>query len=117
MAAATKTPATTSPVEEVRMRGDGPSLAPHQIILKPMVTEKGTHLSSRHNSYTFQVNPQADKHQIQDAIEVLFHVRVLKVRTANRLGKHRRFKGKPGKMSDWKKAFVTLHEDDRLEFF
>jgi large subunit ribosomal protein L23 len=116
MADATKTPATQAPVEE-RLRGDGPSLEAHQIILKPLVTEKGTHQSTRHNAYTFRVNPQADKHQIQDAIEQLFNVRVLKVRTSNRLGKHRRFRGKPGLTSAWKKAVVTLHEDDRLEFF
>lgn len=115
--ATTTTAPTTAPPEAERQRGDGPTLEPHQIILRPLVTEKGTHQSSRYNAYTFRVNPQADKHQVQEAIEQLFHVRVLKVRTSNRLGKHRRFKGKPGVMSNWKKAVVTLHEDDRLEFF
>jgi large subunit ribosomal protein L23 len=117
MAEAPKKPATEAPPAVERQRGDGPTLEPHQIILKPLVTEKGTHQSSRHNAYTFKVNSQADKHQIQDAIEELFHVRVVKVRTANRLGKRRRFKGKPGLLSDWKKAVITLHEEDRLEFF
>jgi large subunit ribosomal protein L23 len=100
-----------------RERGDGPDLKPHQIILRPLVTEKGTHQSTRHNAYPFEVNPLASKEQIRAAVEELFNVRVAKVRTQNRLGKHKRFRGHVGRLSDWKKAIVTLHGEDRLEFF
>lgn len=95
----------------------GPELAAHQIVLRPLVTEKGTHQSTHHNSYPFEVNPLADKHMIKAAIEEMFHVRVSSVRTQNRIGKKKRFRGREGKLSSWKKAIVTLHEEDRLEFF
>ena len=95
----------------------GPQLEPHQIILRPLVTEKGTHLSTRHNAYAFEVNQLSSKDQIRAAIEELFNVRVSKVRTQNRIGKKRRYRGRFGKMANWKKAIVTLHEEDRIEFF
>lgn len=100
-----------------RQRGIGPQLDPFQVILRPLVTEKGTHLSNRHNSYTFEVNPLASKEQIAAAIAEMFNVRVVAVRTQNRLGKTRRFRGRPGKQRNWKKALVKLHPEDRLEFF
>lgn len=104
-------------VQRERVRGTGPQLDAFQVVLRPLVTEKGTHLSNRHNSYTFEVNPLASKEQIAAAIAEMFNVRVLAVRTLNRLGKTRRFRGRPGKQRNWKKAFVKLHPDDRLEFF
>lgn len=94
----------------------GPELEPYQIILRPLVTEKGTHQSSKHNAYTFEVHPLADKLQIRDAVEQLFHVKVTAVRTMNRLGKTKRFKGAPGKLPNWKKAIVTLSENDKIDF-
>src|ERR1700731_3982893 len=95
----------------------GPQLEAHQIILQPLVTEKGTHQFTRHNAYPFQVNLWANKDQIKTAVEELFNVRVRKVRTQNRLGKSRRYKRRLGKVPNWKKAIVTLHEEDRIEFF
>lgn len=95
----------------------GIELRPYQIVLRPLVTEKGTHQGSRYNSYTFEVNPIASKDQIKIAIQELFNVRVDKVRTQNRRGKVTRFRMIEGKQSDWKKAIVTLHEEDRIEFF
>jgi len=95
----------------------GPKLAAHQIVLRPLVTEKGTHQSTHHNAYPFEVNPLADKDMIKAAVEELFHVRVAKVRTQNRPGKKKRFRGREGKLSAWKKAIVTLQGEDRLEFF
>jgi large subunit ribosomal protein L23 len=94
----------------------GPELEPHQIVLRPLVTEKGTHQSTRHNAYTFEVHPLADKLQIRDAVEKLFHVTVLKVRTMNRLGKQKRYRGVMGKLANWKKAVVTLSENDKIDF-
>ena len=59
----------------------GLDLRPYQVILRPLVTEKGTHQSTRYNAYAFQVNPIATKDQIKEAVEELFHVRVEGVRT------------------------------------
>ena len=95
----------------------GPKLEPHQVLLQPLVTEKGTHQFTHHNAYPFQVNLWATKDQIRAAVEELFGVRVLKVRTQMRQGKHRRYRFRMGKLSSWKKAIVTLHEEDRIEFF
>ena len=66
------------------------TLAPHQIILRPLVTEKGVHRSSRHNAYAFEVNRLATKPEIRHAVEELFDVKVARVNTANRKGKPRR---------------------------
>lgn len=95
----------------------GPKLELYQVLLKPLVTEKGTHQFTHHNAYPFQVNLWATKEQVKAAVEELFGVRVLKVRTQTRLGKKRRFRFRVGKLSDWKKAIVTLHKEDRIEFF
>ncbi|MSQ94915.1 MAG: 50S ribosomal protein L23 [Gemmataceae bacterium] len=97
----------------------GPVLEPHQIILSPLVTEKGTHQStSEHqNAYSFVVNLWANKTQIKHAVQELFSVRVLAVRTQLKLGKHRRYRFKQGKLSNWKKAIVKLHKDDKIEFY
>ena len=95
----------------------GPNLEPHQVILQPLITVKGTHQFTHHNAYPFQVNQWATKDQIRVAVEELFGVRVSKVRTQNRLGKKRRYKVRVGRLPNWKKAIVTLHPDDRIEFF
>ena len=73
-------------------RQRGPKLEPHQVILAPLVTEKGTHQFTRHNAYPFQVNLWATKTQIKAAVEELFGVRVEKVRTQMRVGKKRRYR-------------------------
>src|SRR5207248_11712832 len=93
----------------------GPNLEPYQVILQPLITEKGTHQFTHHNAYPFQVNPWATKDQIKAAVEELFNVRVKKVRTQNRMGKQRRYRAKMGRLSTWKKAIVTLHDEDRIE--
>ena len=100
------------------VHGDtGIDLRPYQVLLRPLVTEKGTHQSTRYNAYTFQVNPIATKDQIKAAVEALFPVRVETVRTQNRHGKKRRFRQSMGQLPRWKKAIVTLHADDKIEFF
>src|SRR5262245_49669332 len=98
-------------------RTRGPKLEPHQIILRPLVTEKGTHQFTHRNAYPFEVNLWATKTEIKAAVIELFSVRVKKVRTQHRLGKKRRYRFKVGTMSQWKKAIVTLHPDDKIEFF
>ncbi len=95
----------------------GPVLEPYQVILRPLITEKATHLSERHNAYTFEVNPLATKTEIKHAVEVLFNVKVADVRTQNRRGKPRRYKLKIGRMRNWKKAIVALHEEHRIDFY
>jgi large subunit ribosomal protein L23 len=92
-------------------------LEPHQIVYRPLVTEKGTHLSERYNAYCFEVNTLASKPEIKNAVETLWKVRVLRVRTQNRLGKPRRHKMVHGYTQNWKKAIVELHPDDRIAFF
>src|SRR5947208_15713765 len=101
----------------VKKTNRGPNLEPYQVVLQPLITEKGTHQFTHHNAYPFLVNPWATKEQIKTAIEELFNVRVKKVRTQNRIGKQRRYRAKLGRLSTWKKAIVTLHEEDRIEFF
>ncbi len=95
----------------------GPKLETHQVLVQPLVTEKGTHQSTHHNAYPFQVNLWATKEQIRAAVEDLFNVRVTKVRTQNRIGKTRKYRFRKGKLANWKKAIVTLHEEDKIEFF
>jgi large subunit ribosomal protein L23 len=95
----------------------GPQLEPHQVILRPLVTEKGTHQFTHRNAYPFEVNLWATKDQIKAAVEELFNVRVEKVRTQNRTGKKRRYRFRVGQLPRWKKAIVTLHGEDRIEFF
>jgi len=92
-------------------------LSPHQVVLRPLVTEKGMHRSTRFNQYAFEVNPIADKEEIKNAVEELFNVKVTQVRTQNRKGKPRRYRFRYGMTKNWKKAIVTLNKEDRIEFF
>ena len=88
----------------------------YQIIRKPLVTEKSTQQKEQ-NQYVFEVMREANKIEIQKAIEKLFKVTVLQVRTSNVLGKIKRLGRKQGKRQDWKKATITLKEGDRIDFF
>lgn len=92
-------------------------LLPHQVVLRPLVTEKGMHRATRNNQYAFAVNPLADKVDVRTAIESLFDVKVLKVRTQNRKGKPRRYRFTWGRTKNWKKAIVTLDSEHRIDFF
>jgi large subunit ribosomal protein L23 len=95
----------------------GPVLDPYQVVIRPVITEKATHISERHNAYTFEVNPLATKTEIKEAVETLFNVKVLDVRTQNRRGKARRHRLKVGRMRHWKKAIVSLYEQYRIDFY
>ncbi len=97
---------------ETHERGKGPELEAYQILIRPLVTEKGMHLANRHKAFPFEVNPWATKEEIKAAVEEMFpDVRVAKVRTQNRAGKKRRFRFRVGRLSNWKKAIVTLTEE------
>ncbi len=95
----------------------GPRLRPHQVILRPLVTEKGMHRSTRYNAYAFEVVRSATKDDVRHAIESLFNVHVVCVRTQNRKGKPRRSKFSSGYTKDWKKAIVKLDAESRIDFF
>ena len=87
------------------------------IIVRPLVTEKGTYQSEKLNAYAFEVSPGANKTQIKQAIEKIYDVKVTEVRTANRKGKRRRVRYKIGKTRDWKKAVVVLRADYHIDLF
>jgi len=105
-------PRSNEPVGQTSLR-----LEPHQIILRPLVTEKGMHRSTRQNQYAFEINPLATKADVRRAVEDLFDVKVEKVRTQNRKGKPRRYRFRYGHTKDWKKAIVTLNSEHRIDFF
>lgn len=90
---------------------------PHEIIRRPLITEKSTQQKEESRQYVFEVDPKANKIEIKEAVEQLFKVKVLKVRTLNVLGKIKRLGRRYGKRPDWKKAIVTLREGDRIDFF
>lgn len=87
------------------------------IIIKPLVTEKSNHQQNTRNTYAFQVHVDANKHQIKDAVESLYEVKVLTVRTLNRKGKPRRSRYRMSTTSAWKRAVVVLDESSRIELF
>jgi large subunit ribosomal protein L23 len=88
-----------------------------KIIRRPLITEKSTQQKEANRQYVFEVDPDANKIEIQHAIEHLFKVKVQEVRTCNVLGKLKRLGRKYGKRPDWKKATVTLKAGSRIDFF
>ena len=88
---------------------------PYAIIKQPLITERTTDLKER-NKYVFIVDPNAKKTQIRLAIEKLFKVRVQAVNTCIMHGKQRRVGANVGFRSDWKKAIVTVHAGQRIDF-
>lgn len=89
---------------------------PHQIIRRPVVTEKGTVLKEQ-NKYFFEVDRRANKVEIKQAVESLFNVKVAAIHTVSMRGKVKRLGRFAGRTSDWKKAIVTLREGHSIEFF
>ncbi len=92
-------------------------LLPHQVLLRPLVTEKGVHRSVRNNQYAFEIHRDANKFDVRQAVEALFNVKVEKVCTQTRKGKARRYRFRLGRTQDWKKAVVHLAPDNKIEFF
>lgn len=100
----------------------------YHIVKRPLVTEKGTHQSrqmhdatrtrpARGGSYAFEVHPEASKPMIRQAVEKIYGVKVMNIRTSNRKGKPRRVRYKTGKTIAWKKAVVVLHPDYHIDLF
>ena len=92
-------------------------LQKYNVVLRAHVTEKATHLAERRNVYTFLVTTSATKTDIRAAVEELWGVRVVSVKTMNRVGKPRRYKMREANAPDTKKAIVVLHDEDRIAFF
>jgi large subunit ribosomal protein L23 len=89
----------------------------HNVIIRPLITEQGMHLANTKGAYPFEVNSKANKAQIKHAVEETYSVKVQKVRTANRKGKHRRRGRTIGNTASWKKAVVFLKPDYHIDLF
>jgi large subunit ribosomal protein L23 len=87
------------------------------VIRRPLVTEKSNIGREEVNTATFAVDPRANKHAIRRAVEELFDVEVLAVRTMRQPRKERRIGRHLGRRAEWKKAIVTLAEGQSIEFF
>jgi large subunit ribosomal protein L23 len=86
----------------------------YDLIRRPIVTEKST-LASEHSQVVFEVPLDATKPEIKAAVEGLFKVKVTAVNTLRQKGKVKRFRGRLGKRSDFKKAYVTLAEGSSID--
>lgn len=89
-----------------------------EVIRRPLLTEKSTELRDERNIVAFEVDPRANKVEIQRAVEAQFKVEVAEVRVARMHGKVRRQGRSIGRRPDWKKAYVRLADDNqKIEFF
>jgi len=88
-----------------------------EVIKAPLISEKTTFLANVRNAYTFEVDKKADKGQIKAAIEKLYNVKVLDVRTVNVAGKPRRTRSGYKSTGEWKKAVVKLDENSKIDLF
>lgn len=86
----------------------------YELIRTPIITEKAT-LLSEFNQVSFRVPMDATKHEVRSAVEELFKVKVTAVNTIRQNGKTKRFRGRPGRRSDFKKAIVTLAEGQAID--
>lgn len=89
----------------------------YDVIRRPLVTEKSNIGREEENVVTFAVDPRANKHEIQRAVEGLFDVKVVAVRTMRMPRKSRRVGKFMGRKPEWKKAIVRLAEGQTIEFF
>lgn len=90
--------------------------SPRDVIIRPVVSEK-SYAGIERNTYTFVVRPDANKTEIKQAVQQIWNVRVVDVRTLRRRGKVKRTRYTLGKRPDQKRAVVTLAEGDRIELF
>jgi large subunit ribosomal protein L23 len=92
------------------------AIHPYDVLVRPLITEKGTYLSGL-NKYPFEVRTEANKLQIKEAVELAFNVKVRAVNTMVMHGKLRRVGKNQGLTKDWKKAVVTLEPGQSIELF
>ena len=90
---------------------------PEQIIVRPLLTEKGTSLGEEGNKVLFEVALRANKVEIRRAVEKIYNVKVASVRTQLVRGKMKRVGRHQGKRANWKKAIVSLAEGSSIDFF
>lgn len=90
---------------------------PYEIVKRPLITEKGSIQKEVSNQLSFEVDRKANRVEIRYAVEKIFNVRVVKVRTMQMKGKVKRVGRTLGKRRDWKKAIVTLAGGENIEFF
>jgi large subunit ribosomal protein L23 len=90
---------------------------PQDVIRAPLISEKGSLLAEKTQQVLFKVRPEANKIEVKQAVETLFKVKVVKVRMTRYLGKIRRMGRHMGRRPEWKKAYVTLKEGDKIDFF
>ena len=88
----------------------------YQVLLAPRVTEKSTQVGEDSNQYVFHVVNDASKSEVKGAVELLFDVSVEAVRIVKVKGKNKAFRMRPGKRSDWKKAYVRVQEGQVIDF-
>jgi large subunit ribosomal protein L23 len=86
------------------------------VLLAPHVSEKSARVAERQNQVVFRVLRDASKPEIKAAVELMFEVKVDGVRVVNVAGKTKRFGGRPGRRSDFKKAYVSLAEGQTIDF-
>lgn len=86
------------------------------VLREPHTSEKSTVMADKFKQFTFKVLKTATKQEIKLAIEQMYNVKVKNVSVMNVKGKAKRFKQTSGKRSDWKKAFVSLHENFDIDF-
>lgn len=89
----------------------------YDIIKRPIITEKTNIQKDEHNQVTFEVDPRANRIEVQRAVEEIFKVKVADIRTISVTGKIKRRGRILGKRRDWKKAIVKLMPGERIEFF
>ena len=88
------------------------------VLLKPLLTEKATMLKDEANQVAFYFHPQASKIEIEKAVEKAFDVHVTAVNIVRRTPRNRKRQGRViGRVPGWKKAYVTLADGDKIEFF
>ncbi len=92
-------------------------MTPHDIIKRPVITEKTGIQKEEKNQVTFEVDRTANRIEIRKAVETIFNVRVAGVKTMQVKGKKKRRGRIMGKRKDWKKAIVKLMPGERIEFF
>ena len=90
---------------------------PRTIVKRAMISEKGSLLLEKANTYVFEVAPDSNKVEIKKAVESIFNVNVLSVNTLNMYGKSKRLGVYFGRRSHWKKAIVKLKEGQSIELF
>ena len=88
----------------------------HQVLLRPVVSEKSTNAAEANRQVVFEVLENATKAEVREAVEKLFDVSVTAVQVLNVRGKIKRFGKTPGKRNNWKKAYVRLAAGDDIEF-